>query len=249
MSDSFDKIVEIPTDKKEYITSYWSERAKSFRELREKELHSPKELLWRDELLSHLPNGNSLSILDIGCGAGFFSILLSQAGHTSTGIDLTPEMVSESQYLAEQVQSIATFQVMDAENLDFPEASFDVVVARNVTWNLPHPDQAYAEWLRVLKPGGILLNYDAEHAKGHHHRPEMLHNAHANVPTELLDKCHTMYHMLEISRYDRPMWDHTALLNLGASSCEIDTTVGPRIYDTEDEFYIPLPMFLVKATK
>ena len=32
-------------------------------------------------------------------------------------------------------------------------------------WNLPHPETAYAEWLRVLAPKGILLNYDAEYAK------------------------------------------------------------------------------------
>lgn len=35
-------------------------------------------------------------------------------------------------------------------------------------WNLPHPETAYAEWLRVLAPKGILLNYDAEYAKDHH---------------------------------------------------------------------------------
>ena len=38
---------------------------------------------------------------------------------------------------------------MDAENLSFDTNTFDIVVARNVTWNLPHPDKAYAEWLRV----------------------------------------------------------------------------------------------------
>jgi len=35
-----------------------------------------------------------------------------------------------------------------------------IVVARNVTWNLPHPDKAYAEWLRIIRPGGLILNYD-----------------------------------------------------------------------------------------
>ncbi len=40
--------------------------------------------------------------------------------------------------------------------------SFDVIVTRNVTWNLPRPDLAYKEWLRVLKPGGVLYNFDAD---------------------------------------------------------------------------------------
>ena len=36
-----------------------------------------------------------------------------------------------------------------------------MIVSRNLTWNLPHPEMAYKEWLRVLKKGGRLLNFDA----------------------------------------------------------------------------------------
>ena len=39
---------------------------------------------------------------------------------------------------------------MDAENLSFDSNTFDIVVARNVTWNPPHPDKAHAEWLRII---------------------------------------------------------------------------------------------------
>lgn len=184
----------------------------------------------------------------IGCGAGFFSIILSQLGHTVTGIDITPNMIEESKLLAYSVNSNVEFIVMDAEKLDFDTNYFDVVVARNVTWNLPHPDEAYKEWLRVLKPGGILLNYDAEHAKNHHHLPQSVHHAHEHIKPDLLDKCHTIYHMLSISSTDRPTWDKVLLENMGAT-VTIDSTVGPRIYAEEDEFYIPVPMFLVKAVK
>ena len=38
---------------------------------------------------------------------------------------------------------------------------FDVVISRNLTWNLKDPKRAYEEWCRVLKPGGKLLNFDA----------------------------------------------------------------------------------------
>ena len=50
----------------------------------------------------------------------------------------------------------------DAQALDVENNCFDVVVTRNVTWNLPRPDLAYKEWLRVLKPGGVLYNFDAD---------------------------------------------------------------------------------------
>ena len=55
--------------------------------------------------------------------------------------------------------------------------------------------------------------------------------------------------MLEISSFTRPQWDKEVLTKLGASSVTIDSTVGPRIYSEEDEFYIPVPMFLVKVIK
>ena len=62
-------------DNKEFITSYWTDRAKDFGALRAKELESPKLKLWIDELTSHIfDSDRSLRILDIGCGAGFFSI-------------------------------------------------------------------------------------------------------------------------------------------------------------------------------
>jgi len=50
---------------------------------------------------------------------------------------------------------------MDAQHLTFGDNAFDVVLSCNLTWNLEHPGRAYAEWLRVLKPGGVLLNFDA----------------------------------------------------------------------------------------
>lgn len=248
MNDSFNHIIHPKEDDKTFITSYWTERAEDFRRLREKELQSPKLILWRNELLQHIGQNESLHILDIGCGAGFFSIILSQLGHTVTGIDITPNMIEESKLLAYSVNSNVKFMVMDAEKLDFDTNDFDVVVARNVTWNLPHPDEAYKEWLRVLKPGGILLNYDAEHAKNHHHLPQSVHHAHKHIKPDLLDKCHTIYHMLSISSTDRPTWDKVLLENMGAT-VTIDSTVGSRIYAEEDEFYIPVPMFLVKAVK
>ena len=178
------------TDEKEYITGYWN--------LRKAELHSEKQLLWQQEITRHLPQNRSLKILDIGCGAGFFGILLGQK-HSVTGIDLTPEMIEAARALAAAERSI-----MDAEALDFADASFDAIISRNVMWNLPHPETAYREWLRVLKPGGLLLNYDAEYARAHHSQKLPAKNAHADIAPELLDECHNIYHMLDISAYNRP---------------------------------------------
>ena len=236
------------TDPKKYISDYWRDRADSFAKLREEELSSEKYRLWQQEISTHLPSGKSLRILDIGCGAGFFSILLAQMGHTVRGIDITPAMITDAKKLGEAYKCSISFEVMDAEQLTFADASFDVVIARNVTWNLPNPQLAYSEWLRVLRPCGLLMNYDAEYARDHH-RPLPVRNAHAGVSDELLERCHNIYHMLDISVCDRPAWDETALLNAGARSVSIDKSVSSRIYPHEDDFYIPAPMFGIFATK
>lgn len=233
---------------KAYIADYWKERAAGFKKLRQQELASEKYALWQQEIASRLPQGKALKILDIGCGAGFFSILLAKSGHEVTGIDLTPNMIEEAKLLTAEQNCTAEFLVMDAERLSFADSSFDAVIARNVTWNLPHPDAAYREWLRVLKNGGLLLNYDAEYARDHH-RQLPLHNAHASVSNELLERCHHIYHMLDVSLYERPAWDEALLKQIGAKSVTIDKAIGSRIYAAEDDFYIPAPMFGVFATK
>lgn len=50
---------------------------------------------------------------------------------------------------------------MDAHSLDLPDGSFDAIVTRNLTWNLERSQDAYADWRRVLRPGGVMLNFDA----------------------------------------------------------------------------------------
>lgn len=265
MSNSFKNLVHPVGDEKEYIRSYWDDRAKSFSDLRRLELKSEKTHLWFEELLCHVePLSQDLQrplrILDIGCGAGFFSILLAQAGHELEGIDMSPNMVQEAEALAREVlgqdsdkgpqaEVKPTFSCMDCESMAFQDGTFDVLVARNVMWNLPHPDVAYKEWLRVLRPGGIILNFDAEHAKVHHKLNEHQQYADKTVSNDLLTRCHAMYHMLAISGLDRPEWDQALLADYAVQNIEIDTSVAERMYPKEDELYIPAPMFLVKVIK
>lgn len=158
-------------------------------------------------------------------------------------------MIAQAKALAAAEGCSCTFQTADAEHTAFSDGSFDVVIARNLMWNLPHPEAAYAEWLRVLAPKGILLNYDAEYARDHHRQKLPTLNAHADVSAELLNECHNIYHMLEISLFERPRWDLEILKALGSCSCSVDQSVGDRIYAEQDIFYIPVPMFCIKAVK
>ena len=147
--------------------SYWTGRAASYSEVNQLELATQQRQKWSDclhaEITRQFPDSasKSLRVLEVGTGPGFFAILLRELGYDVTAIDLTPAMLTEAKKNAGELAGKIRWMEMNAEALDFADASFDVVVSRNLTWNLPHPDKAYAEWARVLKPGGLLVNFDA----------------------------------------------------------------------------------------
>lgn len=235
---------------KDEVTRYWSKRAGSFAEAKHDETHSYKGDLWIAELTERLPKGDSVRVLDVGCGAGFFEMLLAPLGYEITGIDLTPDMISKAKQLAgAHVAASAEFYIMDAEHPDFPDCSFDAIISRNLTWTLPHPAEAYREWHRILKPGGVLLNYDAEYAKGFHRYDQAENRAHSCVDDELVQECHEIYHMLSVSTLDRPEWDAEVLSQIGFSDIATDKGAGDRLYAVKDRFYMPDRMFCIRAIK
>ena len=59
------------------IENYWSKRSDDFFDLRIEELKSDKRQLWQDEIIANLPDKEHLKILDVGCGPGFFSVILT----------------------------------------------------------------------------------------------------------------------------------------------------------------------------
>ena len=149
----------------ERIKKYWTKRAHDFGCIRKNELENDMGGRWLREIESYLPEGKPLDILDIGTGSGFFAVLLSGKGHHVQGIDLTPAMLKEAAALAQERRVDVAFRQMDAQDLSYEDESFDVVVSRNLTWTLPEPEKAYREWYRVLRKGGVLLNFDAAYGE------------------------------------------------------------------------------------
>ena len=246
----FIPIEEESSDIKEKVLGYWTRRSGSFSASKSEEAGSSKAGLWQGELTGKLPDGAELSVLDVGCGAGYFEMILAPLGYKMTGIDLTPDMILEGKKNVQGCPGPAPeLLVMDAEHLEFPDETFDVVISRNLTWTLPHPADAYREWFRVLKPGGVLLNYDAEYAKGFHHYDQAENLAHIHITDELTEECHRIYHMLSVSAFDRPEWDRQVLTEIGFRSVEIDPEVGDRLYAEKDAFYMPDRMFGIRAVK
>lgn len=250
---AYGRIVREPEydDRKEQIVHYWEKRSESFLEQRRAELANPIAKRWMKEIEKQIPEKRRLKILDVGCGAGFFSILLAKEGHEVFGIDLTPEMIENAIQLAEEENADCCFQVMDAENPMFADETFDVVISRNLTWTLPNAEHAYGEWMRVLKTGGVLLNFDANYGKDDASDAKDLpeQHAHFKVGNEMLEECERIKAQLPISRKNRPAYDVAVLCENTEGEIRIDTSLGKRIYLEKDEFYNPAPMFSICAVK
>jgi ubiquinone/menaquinone biosynthesis C-methylase UbiE len=141
----------------EIIRHHWDRRAGRFDEEAGHGLVSDEQReAWHD-LLSRLVGRAPQRALDVGCGTGFLALRLAELGHIVTGVDLSGEMIEQARSKAEQAALEIEFRVRDAADLDSPDEAYDLVVARHVIWNLPDPERAVAEWLRVLRPGGRLL--------------------------------------------------------------------------------------------
>jgi arsenite methyltransferase len=97
-------------------------------------------------------------VLDLGSGAGTDSLVAAQMvgpdGHV-TGIDMTPQMLAKARAAAAEMGAAnVEFVEAEAEQLPFPDESFDVVVSNGVIDLIPDKDAVFAELRRVLVPGG-----------------------------------------------------------------------------------------------
>lgn len=248
---AYGKIVNPYDERKERIVSYWEKRSGNFLEHKRAELHSSMAERWLCEIKKQLPCDKNLRILDVGCGAGFFSVLLAKEGYQVTGVDLTPDMIENARILAAEEKTACDFLVMDAENLSFADESFDVVISRNLTWTLPDVKSAYREWVRVLKKGGVLLNFDANYGLSDFTDLSELpdNHAHQEIDDSMMRECEEIKRQLPISSYSRPAWDLETLGAMKLQEFSVDLGLSSRIYVEKDEFYNPTPMFMLRTCK
>jgi len=249
--------------------SYWTGRANGYSEVNQLELSTAQRQKWSDclhaEITRRFPNRapETVRVLEVGTGPGFFAILLCELGYDVTAIDLTPAMLAEAKKNAGELAGRICWMERNAEALDFEDASFDVVVSRNLTWNLPHPDKAYAEWARVLKPGGLLLNFDANwyaylfdaEAQAAYDR-DRANSAEQGVWDQNLEGEGENFDVMEdiarrvpLSSIRRPGWDLALLRDIGLRA-EADEQIWQRVWSEEEKLnFSSTPLFLVRAVK
>lgn len=245
------------------VENYWDGRSEGYSEVNVAELESYKMDVWKNLINRYKPNvvGRKLKVLDIGTGPGFFAITMASCGYDVTAIDYTDAMLHRAKKNAGSYQSMIKFIQMDAQCLDFEDYSFDLIITRNLTWNLEKPDQAYREWHRVLAPGGRILNFDAnwylhlfDKEKRLEYEQDRINSGSQGVKDHYVCtdtvKMEEIAKNLPLSRTMRPQWDAAVLINTGFKKVMVEQDIGQLVWDKEEQVnYASTPMFMILAEK
>jgi SAM-dependent methyltransferase len=148
---------------KERVRAFWQEHpcgtkfadaepgSRRFYELVEEHRYTKE---WHIPDAARFAQTKDLAVLEIGCGLGTDGAQFAKAGAHYTGIDLTEAAVDLARRRFELFNLPGSFRVADAERLDFPDNTFDLVYSHGVLHHTPDTAAAVREVHRVLRPGG-----------------------------------------------------------------------------------------------
>lgn len=247
---------------KELLT-YWDSQSKEYSDVNQEELETQIKSVWTDLINQYRPDGQKLKVLDIGCGPGFFSILMAQQGHEVTAVDFSNEMIEQASCNVKKYCPYGniSFRQMDAQQLEFQDETFDLVLSRNITWTLQDPKRAYSQWIRVLKTGGRMLNFDGNWRLHYYHDylARLVKKAEQDCIRkgfEILPDGHDHEHAgnaldnLPLADKLRPFWDVDCLTEIADVKTKVIYELPNGIMnDYYTTMYQYSPMFMVMAEK
>lgn len=242
------------------IQERWQQSARGYSQFVCEELKSEVSEAWRDCIVEQLMLREGMKLLDVGCGPGFFPVLLKDCRLQITGIDVSSNMIEEAKNNAGTAGIQAEFHVMDSHCLDFPDHTFDAVIARNVVWSLYEPETAYREWSRCLRPGGKMLIFDAnwnkplyDEALEERRRKDL--EVYCKRFGETFESCRNIELSDEIDKRVplgnvlRPEWDCNILSQEGLETV-CDLNVGEQLWNERRKLrYRSTPMFMICGRK
>lgn len=119
------------------------------------EIHARGESL--AVLVEYVEPRSGWSVLDVATGAGHTALAIAPYVLRVVATDVTPQMVAKTAELA-AARGLNNLEMAcaDAEQLPFASASFDLLTCRLAFHHFGRPVEVVREWVRVLKPGGIL---------------------------------------------------------------------------------------------
>lgn len=151
-------------DLKEDIREYWSKRSSTFDLAFGHRIPSGRELdAWAAAVRDAI-GPEPCRVLELACGTGEVTNVLLSLGHDVTALDFSEEMLGVARRKHAGNANVR-FVLADAERTMEPDEAYDAVICRHLVWTLTEPEQALADWFRVLNPGGKLLVFDGDWTK------------------------------------------------------------------------------------
>lgn len=109
-----------------------------------------------EAFVSRLDIAPGTHVLDVATGTGNLAIPLARNGAVVTGVDIATNLLTQARERALAENLTVNFDEGDAEQLPYPDASFDLVLTMFGAMFAPRPGLVASELARVLKPGGLL---------------------------------------------------------------------------------------------
>jgi SAM-dependent methyltransferase len=109
-----------------------------------------------EAVVERLQPGPGDDMLDLACGTGAVAELAAQRGARVVGVDLAPALIETAKERASQQGLEIDYRVGDAENLDFPDASFDKVSSTCGIMFTPDHEAVARQLARIVRPGGLI---------------------------------------------------------------------------------------------
>lgn len=214
----------------ETISKYWDKQAVIWAEEKQEAWLKEETEYWLQFFKALLPTLSGNRALEVGTASGYFANILVLAGYEVTAVDYSSAMITEAKQVTRDLGLDVHYEVMDAQKLAFPEDSFDLVFSRLMTWNLPDTFSFYHSSFRVLKPAGVLLNFDGDFGE-----VTFSQEGHERYPANIMEEANTIKAQLEISKLRRPEADVQMLNEIGFTDVNYDLQAQNHILQIVNE--------------
>jgi len=137
------------------LRDYWDADATSYdRDSGHYPASALERSAWRGSLERLLPAAPA-SVLDVGAGTGFLSLIAAELGHRVTAVDLSSGMLAALR--AKAAEAHLEVEIVQAEAASVPPGPFDAVISRHLLWTLPEPMMALRAWHEAAPRGRLVL--------------------------------------------------------------------------------------------
>jgi len=208
----------------ERIAKYWDKQAVIWAEEKQEAWEQKETEYWLQFFKTLKGKRQGIKVLEAGTASGYFANIMTLAGFEVTAIDYSKAMITEAKRVSRELDLNVTYEVMDAQALTFPKDTFDLVFTRIMTWTLPDTYSFYKSAFDVLKPGGVLLNFDGDFGE-----VVFSQEGHERYPADIMQEANVIKAQLEISKLSRPEADISMLQDIGFEEVKFDMFAHNRI--------------------